>query len=244
MEIEAVFTKWMFGSIGTSRTETSIPSPGRIRFGDLRRTEPISRKFGYDRGLPIDRVYIEQFLERSSAHIRGRVLEVGDSTYTQRFGGRSVAVMDVLHVEEGNPSATIVADLANAPHVPTDAFDCIILTQTLHLVYELQATVETLYRILAPGGTLLATVPGITQISDDQWARTWYWAFTSLSVRRLFEARFRPENLDVQAWGNVLAATAFLQGIAAEELRQEELDHRDPLYQMLITVRAHKGKAR
>jgi hypothetical protein len=38
----------------------------------------------------------------------------------------------------------------------------------------------------------------------------------------------------------VLAATAFLHGLASQDLRSEELDHLDPDYQLLITVRAMK----
>ena len=49
--------------------------------------EPVSRSFGFDRGTPVDRRYIEQFLARHAAAIRGDVLEVGDDGYTRRFGG-------------------------------------------------------------------------------------------------------------------------------------------------------------
>lgn len=219
------------------------PIPGRVRFGDLRRTEPISREFGFDRGQPIDRHYIESFLERHRADVRGRVLEVGDDSYTRRFGGARATQRDVLHIEPGHPAATIVADLASAAHVPDDTFDCIILTQTLHLVYDVQAGVDTLYRILKPGGVLLATVPGITQTSADRWADTWYWAFTCLSARRLLESRFPADAVEVETWGNVLAATAFLQGLAAQELRPEELAVCDVHYQLLITMRAQKATA-
>jgi hypothetical protein len=62
------------------------PRIGRVNFGDLRRTAPVSRWFGFDRGLPVDRRYIEGFLRRYSSDIRARVLEVGDSAYTLRFG--------------------------------------------------------------------------------------------------------------------------------------------------------------
>ena len=62
------------------------------------------------------------------------------------------------------PEATIVADLADAAHIPADAFDCIILTQTLHLIFDVRAAVATVRRILAPGGVVLATVPGISQV--------------------------------------------------------------------------------
>src|SRR5437867_552274 len=122
------------------------PSVGRVRFGDLRRCTPISRDFGFDRGLPVDRYFIERFLARHAQDIRGRVLEIGDNTYTRRFGGDRVVVSDVLHVSEGNPLATFVGDLTMADHIPSEAFDCIIVTQTLQLIYDVPAALATLCR--------------------------------------------------------------------------------------------------
>jgi glycosyltransferase involved in cell wall biosynthesis len=215
-----------------------VPPVHWVRLGDLRRTRPISREYGYDRGRPIDRYYIEDFLARHARDIRGRVLEIGDSAYTRQFGADRVEVSDVLHVDESNPRATIVGDLSAAEHVPSGAFDCFILTQTLQLVYDVPAACQTAYRILKPGGVLLVTVPGITQISDNDWRDTWYWSFTTRSVRALLEEVF--PKVEVEAHGNVLAATAFLHGLATEELRPEELDHSDQDYEVLITARAVK----
>jgi SAM-dependent methyltransferase len=220
--------------------DSYIPPKGKVRFGDFRRLTPFSREFGFDRGLPIDRYYIESFLARHTDDIHGHVLEVGDDSYMGRFGGDRVLKKDILHVEEGNPAATIVADLARADHIPSNQFDCIILTQTLHLVYNLDAALQTLRRILKPGGVLLVTFPGISQISIDEWSDCWYWSFTLHSAHRMFEKVFPARNLEIQSYGNVLAATAFLQGLAVDELDQEELDHSDPHYQMLLTVRAVK----
>jgi glycosyltransferase involved in cell wall biosynthesis len=216
------------------------PSVGQVRLGDLRRLTPLSREFGYERGRPIDRYYIEAFLARQASDIRGRVLEIGDDSYTRQFGGERVVKRDILHAFAGNPLATIVADLTHADHIPSNSFDCIILTQTLHLLYDIRSAIQTIYRILKPGGVLLATVPGISQISIDEWAESWYWSFTVLSIQRLFEEVFAKEQIEVQPHGNVLAATAFLNGLATEELRQEELDYDDPHYQLLITIRAVK----
>jgi SAM-dependent methyltransferase len=214
----------------------------KIDFGNLRRVKPVSQEFGYDRGLPIDRYYIEKFLAAQANEICGRVLEIGDDSYTRRFGGQRVITRDVLHVVAGNPVATIIGNLSNADHIPSNTFDCFILTQTLHLIYDVPAALETIYRILKPGGTLLATFPGISQISNDQWADNWYWSFTTLSAQRLFEEIFPKANIKMETYGNVLAATAFLQGLAAKELTPEELDYLDPNYELLITVRAKKPK--
>jgi SAM-dependent methyltransferase len=223
---------------------STAPPPGRIDFGDLRRTRPIGRDFGHSRGLPIDRYYIEAFLARHAGDVRGRVLEIGSDTYTRRFGGALVARRDVLDVVAANPAATIVADLAQADEVPSDAFDALIITQTLQYVFDIRAAIANLHRILRPGGTLLATVPGITPIYDAELAETWYWSFTHASAKRLFEAQFPSTHLEVETFGNVLSATCFLQGLAVEDLSEEELDRQDPAIQLLITVRAVKPEAR
>jgi SAM-dependent methyltransferase len=207
--------------------------------GSLRRVMPVSREFGYDRGLPIDRYYIEGFLARYAEDIQGRVLEIKDDSYTRKFGGGHVEISDVLDIEEDNPQATIVADLTHADHVPSDAFDCIIFTQTLQLIHDVRSAVRTLYRILKPGGVLLASFPGISSQGDrHRWE--WHWMFTSYSAQRLFEEAFPAGNIKIDAHGNVLAAIAFLHGLAVEELSQEELDYRDLDYEVLITLRAVK----
>ncbi|WP_172398811.1 methyltransferase domain-containing protein [Gordonia sp. i37] len=215
------------------------PRVGRVRFGDLRRTQPICREYGSARGRPVDRYYIENFLAEHGRLITGSVLEIGERTYTERFG-QGVTRSDMLHVSDG-ADATYVADLTDAPQVPSNTYDCIILTQTLQMIFDLRATVRTLYRLLAPGGVLLCTAPGISQVADPVWNSTWYWSFTRLSMQRLFDTAFPPGNVDARAHGNVLSATAFLQGLAQDELRCSELDVVDPEYPVILTVAARKG---
>ena len=238
--LPAPIYRWLRRRRADAGSPPHSPPVGAVSFGDLRRLTPVSRVFGFDRGTPVDRYYIEDFLARNAECIRGRVLEVGDDSYTRRFGGDRVAQRDVLHVSADNPHATIVADLASADHVPSNLFDCIILTQTLHLIYDVRAAIQTLRRILKPGGVLLATFPGITQIDHFDWSGSWYWAFTALSARRLFGEAFAATHLEVETHGNVLAATAFLQGIALEEMSKSELDYNDPDYQVILTVAATK----
>ena len=197
------------------------PPVGMVEFGSLRRITPISQSFGLDRGLCIDRYYMEHFLGQCSGDIKGEVLEVGDDVYTVRFGGERVTKSDVLHVTEDNVRANIVADLTQAEQIPSDAYDCIVLTQTLQFIYDMRKAIQTLYRILKPNGVLLVTLSGINRISRydmDRWGE--YWRFTSLSASRLFEEVFPPSRVTVQGYGNVLAAVAFLHGLAVTELRQ------------------------
>jgi len=212
-----------------------------LDLGDLRRVTPIDTRFGEGRGKPVDRYYIERFLDAHAAHIRGRVLEVTDDAYTRHYGGDRVQKSDIMHADASHPRATVFANLADAQDVPSDSYDCFICTQTLTYIYPVQHALETIHRILKPGGVLLATVPGISQISPydrDRWGE--YWRFTSQSLRRLLGEVFLPEHVAVETYGNVLASTAFLQGLAVEDLRPDELDHHDQRYEMLIAGRAVK----
>ena len=225
--------RWILQSYKFQRSEV-------VSFGNLGCTTPVSRQFGYDRGTPIDRYYIESFLSNNVGDIKGHVLEVGDDTYTRKFGRNNVIQSSVLNLSADSPNSTIVGDLAQADHIPSENFDCIILTQTLHLIYDFQAALQTIFRTLKQEGVVLATFPGISQISDDQWNSHWCWSFTALSARRMFEEVFPEQNIFVQTFGNVLTATAFLNGLAVQELQQEELDYKDSDYELLITVKAVK----
>jgi len=220
------------------------PPVGAVRFGDVRRLKPLSDFFGCDRGQPIDRYYIDRFVAAHAGDIAGRTLEIGDDVYTLQFGGARVTHSDVLHVEAGNPKATIVADLTQADHIPSNTFDCVLLLQTLQLIYDARSAIGTVLRILKPGGVVLATFPGITHIprSDPKegWADSWHWSFTATSARRMFGELFPKDNVRIEAFGNVLTATSFLQGLSAAELTPAEFDFRDRDYDMLIGVRAQK----
>jgi SAM-dependent methyltransferase len=200
--------------------------------------EPVSRLFGYDRGTPIDRYYIENFLRANSSEIRGRVLEIGDATYTRRFG-TNVSHGEVLHAMPGNRQATLIGDLATGRDIPHGAFDCIILTQVLPFIFDVRGAVSTCHRALKPGGLVLATVPGISQISRhdmDRWGD--FWRFTDRSARQLFEDAFGKGQVEIETFGNVVLAAKFLQGLALEEIRPEELAPNDPDYQLIITMKA------
>jgi SAM-dependent methyltransferase len=211
-----------------------------VNLGDLRRTTPIDPNWGFERGIPIDRMYVERFLASHASDIRGRVLEIGAPDYTRKLG-TGVERSDVLHAKPGNPEATIVGDLTDAPQIPSDSFDCAILTQVLQYVYDVRAALGTLHRVLAPGGVLLATVPGITKISavdDALWGEWWH--YTARSLRRLAGEAFGEENVEVWPFGNVLTAAGFLYGLAATDLTLEELETRDRLYEVTIGLRAIK----
>ena len=214
------------------------PPVGTVRFGSFVRTQPISTRFGLDRGGALDRVYIEQFLGTHAIDVRGRVLEFGDDGYTRAFGGDRVTHSDVVHPSPGHPGASLCGDLRTGAGFPSAGFDCVVCTQVLQFVFELDAALATLRRSLAPGGVLLGTVPAVSMQSPtdaEQFGE--YWRFTSGGVRALLQRHFPKDRIEVVAFGNVLAATAFLHGLGRGEVTEAQLAVRDPAYEVVVGFR-------
>ena len=211
---------------------------GGVDLGDLERTSPISSYFGYDRGTPVDRHYIDGFLESHSADIRGRVLEVAESTYSERFGS-GITKQDILHVH-AHPDATIVGDISKPDVLPGETFDCIVITQTLHLIYDLGAAIVQLHQAVRPGGAVLATGPGVSSVDRGEWGGSWCWSLTEHSASRAFGDVFGSDRVEVDVHGNVYAATCFLYGLALEEVNRDWLDRRDEAYPVIVTVCARR----
>jgi SAM-dependent methyltransferase len=207
--------------------------------GSLRRTTPLSDVWGRDRGTPVDRYYIDSFLAEHADEIRGDVLELLDSEYTDRFGS-GVSKRDVLDIDPANSRATVVADLAAADEIASAAYDCFILTQTLQFIYDVRAAVRHAHRILRPGGVVLCTVPSVSRVARRN-LDSEHWRFTQASCGRLFGDVFGPDAVRVRSYGNVLACVAFLAGLAAEELTPGELDFEDAYFPLIVSVRAQRS---
>jgi SAM-dependent methyltransferase len=207
-------------------------------FGTLHRTSPLSHAFGFDRGRPVNRYYIDGFLKEHRADIHGAVLEVEDAGYTNRFGS-GVTRSEVLDVNPDNPHATIIADLASADAIASESFDCFISTQVYTLIYDIHAAIEHSRRILRPGGVLLVTVASLAR-GCPTYGSTDYWRLTANSCQRLFGEVFGLENVEVRSYGNVLTACATLMGLACEDLSARDIEVNDPFYPVIIAVRAVK----
>jgi SAM-dependent methyltransferase len=203
----------------------------------LARGRPLSEQWGYDRGQPIDRHFIELFLDKHRSDIRGRVLEVKSGDYARQFGA-AVDRIDVLDIDPSNAEATVVADLAAAVALPDESFDCFILTQVLQYVYDVGAALREARRVLRPGGVLLATVPSVSRAPDESAGLHDYWRFTEASCRELVSREFQDERALVRAYGNVLSCTAFLAGLATEDVPRSQLERQDPRFPLLVAIRA------
>jgi SAM-dependent methyltransferase len=210
-----------------------------VRWGSLRRTEPFSSYFGLERGLPVDRVYIEDFLARNAEDIRGRVLEVRDTRYTERFGGSRITQSEIVDVDEANPEATLIGDLSEPGSLPAGGFDCVILTQTLQYLDDPEAALRNVWESLAPAGVALITVPCLARIDPDL-PTVDRWRFTAQGLETLLARTCPGAEVDVTAPGNVLVGISFLMGLAAQDLRPSELEHQDDDFPLVACARVRR----
>jgi len=220
--------------------EKSCKTAEPIEWGDFSHTRPVSNQYGFDRGTPVDRYYVESFLRLNSMDIRGRCIELLNDNYIRRFGGDKVTHKDVLDINPENKRATVVTDLQDAATIPNNTYDCFILTQTLHLIPDFIRAIREARRILKPGGIILATVPAISRIDNSATVERDYWRFTKAGAQAAFERVFEKCQFDVQSFGNVKTGTAFWQGLAQEEMSPEDFEFNDPDFPVIITIRAVK----
>jgi hypothetical protein len=219
-----------------------VVKPGRkdVRFVNASNPlKPLSLKYGYDRGTPIDRIYIEDYMDKHKDLIKGRCLEIHDCAYTKRFGGKNVTHCDALDIDTTNKEANIYGDLRNLKGIIEDnTYNCLIITHTINIIDDVDAALQECYRILKPGGALILTVPGfigpVVEVSRS------FWRFNRNNTRHLISRHFEKDPYDVVTYGNVLAGQAFLTGLAAEELSREELMFNDPHYPIAVGAVAIK----
>ena len=211
----------------------------RPRWGNLRRREPFSAYYGFDRGTPVDRFYIERFLAGHARDIRGNVLEVGNARYARLVRDAAPTRVEIVDNDTNNAEASIRADLSEPSSLPAGRFDCFILTQTLQLVADLDRSLQNAWQTLAPGGVLLISVPGITRSDPDQ-AKADRWRFTPSGLDTLLARTCSGGRRAVVGYGGLTSAVAFLMGLAAEELEESELNLTDPHFPVVVCARVEK----
>lgn len=200
--------------------------------------QPLDDAYGMNRGTPVDRYYIEQFLAAHRDVVRGTVMEVGDRFYTEKFGGDRVTCSVILHVEKENPKINqIKGNFATGEGLEEESVDCLICTQTLPFIYDLHSAAGHMVKILKKGGYALVTAAGLSQTIQYEKAHYGhFWGLTDMSLEKLFLDRPEVESVGTITFGNVKTVSAFLYGISSEELSQEELDFRDPDYQLIVAA--------
>lgn len=203
-----------------------------------RNLKPVSYKFGFDRGKPIDRYYIEKFLEENKNLIKGNCLEIVDNSYTLKYGNKKITKSDILDNNFKNKGATIHGNLKKLIMISDNTYDCLIITHTLGMIDDYETAIRECHRILKPGGALLVTLSSFSPVWDEYTM----WRFTVSAAKYVFGKYFKKQNLIVKSYGNVLVGQCFWVGLAMEELTKKELNYNDPHFPCIITIRSIKEK--
>jgi SAM-dependent methyltransferase len=196
-------------------------STGRY-WGDFLRLDPLGPFRGTERGIAIDRLYTERFLDRHAGDVRGSVLEYGGGGDAELFGGERVIRCDV--VDPFDPATG-------------QAYNCILMMGVLHLAADPRAVLADCAGLLAPGGVLLVSAPCAAALDRDHPSRD-RWRFSAESLRKLLTAAFPAGSVEVANVGNRRTVLAQLSGLSAHDLDPEIIETHNPQAPLILTARA------
>ncbi len=213
----------------------------RFNLDDQDRVTPMNDSFGYRRGTPIDRYYIQNAIKEYSKEIKGSVLEVGGNDYTMLYSNTSLKDSHILNYTHMDGNNVIVGDLTKHDSLKEQKFDTFICTQTLNFIYDFESAISTSYELLNNGGYFIGTVASVSNISkydNDRWGD--YWRFTEKGIKKALDnSQFQV--IDLSGFGNVLAAKSMFDGCVIEDFKNLQLlDHVDPAYPVIISFLCFK----
>lgn len=204
----------------------------------------LSNDFGFSRGTPIDRFYLEKFLLNNKEFIKGECLEFGSDFYLKKFNSK-ISSFNVFTsiIDKNSNKNTIKGDLSIIENLPFEKYDCIICTNVLNFIYDIDSAVKGLHKMLKKNGVCLITLAGfsthISRYDMDRWGD--YWRLSKLSSIKIFEKNnFKIE--EIETYGNVYLATAQMKGHCVEDIDPELLNEVHNDYQIIITLRITKQK--
>ena len=214
------------------------PPVGELNWGDLRRMVPVCSRFGFSRGSPIDRYYLDQFIEKIRPLVHGDVVEIGGKDENGRLYQFEHAVRYRGFDMFEDPDISLVGD-AHDPNALAEAqLDTIIAFNVLEHCPKPWIVIDNMRRWLKPDGLALVMVPScqrLHRMPED------YWRPLPAALIHLFTTW---ADCELHVYGNPSTAIAAMLGIAVEELSVGELDAYHPDYPVTTCVIAKKSDGR
>lgn len=207
---------------------------GQIELGDLRRRAPFDPMFGFTRGTPIDRYYLDRFIERIRPEVRGAVLEIGGSRANrERYRFDAATEYRAMDIKR-SPDVDLVGDVHDRGLIPPGTLDAIVIFNVLEHCARPWVVADNLRAWLRVGGKVFAMVPSVQRVHRQPKD---YWRPYPDGMEVLFSDFARCQ---LFVYGNPLTSVAAIMGIAAQELSADELDHVNIGYPVATCVIAEK----
>lgn len=129
-----------------------------------------------------DRYLLKKKIGQYGHVVTGRMLDIGAGEvdrYARYFKFTERVTTDI---QQGDN----VDIVASADKLPFDdaSFDSVVCTQVLEHVPYPQSVVDEMYRVLKPGGSVLATIPQTTPLHEEPHD---YYRYTKYGIQHLFE---------------------------------------------------------
>jgi hypothetical protein len=200
------------------------PRRGCVELGDFGRRSPALESDGasvYD-------ALAHQFLRAISTTLTGPGLVLGVE--------REPRWTDVLPATVDVRIGRATGDLGREFRETT--VDWVLLDRCLQQLPKPAVGLEEIVARLKPGALVVSLFTGIARPELDDLRPLW--SVASYAARRLHEARGELEHVEVEQYGNVALALAWLYRLPADSLTDEELTTVDPSYPVLVAVTARK----
>lgn len=207
---------------------------GTLNWGDLRRGKPFCNEFGFERGTPIDRYYLDKFISSIRHLVKGKVVEIGGAlSNREQYGFENTSTYDAVDLLS-SPFVNICGDIHESNLLKPDYYDTILLFNVLEHCHTPQKVVDNIHNWLASSGYCLAIVPNAQRIHNNPGD---YWRILPDGMKTLFQNFAK---VQVTTYGSPTSLIASYMGIAAQELTHDELTEINPLYPVTTCLVAQK----
>ena len=210
------------------------PKINTIDWGDLKRRFPLCNLFGFTRGIPIDRYYLDKFISEIRPQVTGTVLEVGGLLQNRELYQFSQATEYHTLDIAANPGVTQIGDVHDLAMFKPNSLDAVVIFNVLEHCHNPWIVVKNIYIWLKEGGKCFCMVPSAQRLHDFPGD---YWRPLPDGMQQLFQD-FRQRKLYV--YGNPMTVIASFMGISAQELSHEELNDFHPDYPVTTCMVARK----
>ena len=198
----------------------------------------VANDFGFNRGSPVDRFYIDKFFAKNSQIVTGKCLEFGDTSYIVKYGKLVSKKVTFNYCDVSSMAGDeLMGDISNIDSLPSGLFDCILCVNVLNFIYDTPSALLGLKKLLNSSGRIILTVAGpsahISRYDMDRWGD--YWRMTDKALMNLVQdAGFHVEKSET--FGNPYSCSAQLNGLSVEDLIEEKIIPTHPDYQLLVAL--------